>query len=90
MFSRRSSNQDMARGYVDRQFNKELPRLAGRARRQWDHLDLGGVAGGILALLWAPKAGAQARTEVKQRAQDLMGQGKARLQEQPVHSNIRA
>jgi hypothetical protein len=108
----------MARGYVDRQINKELPRLARRARRQWEHLDfdrdvlgraglmrrshapgwgtalgliaLGGVAGSLLALLWAPKAGSQTRNEVRQRAQELMGQGKSRMQEHQPRSTIQA
>lgn len=108
MFSRNETYQDRARKYLDQQFNKELPRLAKKARHRIEHLDLdrdvlaraglmrrsqapglgtalglfalGGVAGGILALLWAPKTGAQTRSEVKQRAQGLMQQGKDRVE----------
>lgn len=107
MFSRNASYQDRAKQYLDQQFNKELPKLAKKARHRIEHLDLdrdvlaraglmrrsqapglgtalglfalGGIAGGILALLWAPKTGAQTRSEVKARAQDMMQQGKNRV-----------
>ena len=102
MFGRNETYQDRARSYLDRQFNKELPKLAKKARHRMEHLDLdrdvlaraglmrtsrapglgtalgifalGGITGGILALLWATKTGAQTREQVKQTAQNLMNQ----------------
>ncbi len=102
MFGRNATYQDKARSYLERQINKELPRMARKARHRIEHLDLdrdvlaraglmrssrapglgtalgifalGGITGGILALLWAPRTGAQTREEVKQRAQHLMNQ----------------
>jgi hypothetical protein len=115
MFSRNATYQERAKKYLDQQFNKELPRLAKKARHRIEHLDLdrdvlaraglmrrsqspglgtalglfalGGIAGGILALLWAPKTGAQTRSEVKQRAQGLMNQGKERMDNSQDMSN---
>lgn len=106
MFGRNESYQDRARNYLDRQINKELPRLAKQARNRIEHLDLdrdvlaraglmrssrapglgtalgifalGGITGGILALLWAPRTGAQTREQVKQTAQNLMNQNQDR------------